>query len=97
MSKNLEKGDRVKIELQDYAVEGIVLSANWYDDGGYYVEMKDDKDGYHYWKQIYEPGDIFKWMNGRWKWLEQEDEYRGGLTFDDLRSKFLERQHKNFR
>ena len=97
-SKNLKEGDRVKIELRgNYAVEGTVNSANWYNDGGYYVEMTDDNGSPHYWKQIYEPGDIYKWNDGRWEHLEQEGEYRGGLTFDDLRSQFLERQSKNFR
>jgi len=94
-SKNLREGDLVKIILNNgYQAEGNVLSANWYDDGGYYVELKGPK-GYHYWKEIDEPGIIYRDEIGKWEQLDPEGSYRDDLSMEDLRSRYMDKVRNN--
>lgn len=95
-SRNLQEGDLVKIILENgYQAQGKVISANWYDDGGYYVELKGPK-GYHYWKEIDEPGMIYKDERGDWVQLDPEGSYRDDLSFEDLRRRYVRRARGDF-
>lgn len=95
MSKNLKKGDIIKIIIDNgQCNSGTVLTSNWYDDGGYYVEFKDRWGQYRYWKEINEPGSILKNVDGQWKALDPEGKYVDDLTLEDIRSRNVT---KNFR
>lgn len=61
---NLQKGDRIRItspEKEPFPVgwaEGTIITANYYDDGGWYIEMDKDEvssgwqTGYGYFKEV---------------------------------------------
>ncbi|MCA9977674.1 MAG: hypothetical protein KC413_18070 [Anaerolineales bacterium] len=59
----IKKGDRVKINAMGITVEGVVDSANNYDQWGtkpdcWYIELTSDSGKSHYWKQDRDGGSV---------------------------------------
>ena len=57
----INAGDVVEIECKGICKTGNVISANWYKDGGWYIEMTAiAKTGTHYvyWKQYIDGGTV---------------------------------------
>ena len=59
---NIEKGDKVTIQVQGIEVTGEVYSANHYGKDGWYIELTNANvsGGYSYWKQGQDGGDIIE-------------------------------------
>lgn len=55
-------GDKIEIAAQGIIVRGIVVSADWYDSAGWYIEVDNANvdGGYSYWKQREDGGRITK-------------------------------------
>jgi len=56
----INKGDTVTIKAQGITVTGTVLSAEHYEDSGWYIEMNNTNvpGGYSYYKQRYDGGEV---------------------------------------
>jgi hypothetical protein len=56
----VNKGDVVTIDAQGLLVTGTVYSADWWESGGWYIELTNANvpGGYSYWKQRYDGGDL---------------------------------------
>jgi len=56
----INKGDDVTIKAQGITVKGDVLSAEYYEDGGWYIELINANvpGGYSYYKQKYDGGNV---------------------------------------
>lgn len=61
----IETGDTVKFRAQGRTFEGKVLTAdNNGNKYGWYIEMIDNNDGYVYWKQGHDGGELLE-VNGQ--------------------------------
>lgn len=61
MRQRLEKGTEVKIQAQGITVTGLVKSAdNWGTETNpnWYIEVVGYREGYRYWKQNYDGGQL---------------------------------------
>jgi hypothetical protein len=58
----VKKGDSITIQAQGYTFTGTVISADFYNETGYYIEFS-TPTSYHYWKQRYDGGKIVA-LNG---------------------------------